>query len=77
MRIYDVSTILQTESSKLLENPEKTILGPMLGQHWLQNNSGRRMFSPKPSPRQTSIDKTNDCVMNSEQSALVRGPDPP
>ena len=30
-----------------------------------------------PSPRQTSIDKTNDCVMKSERSALVRGSDPP
>ena len=30
-----------------------------------------------PSPRQTSIDKTNDCVMNSERNALVRGSDPP
>ena len=30
-----------------------------------------------PSPRQTSIDKTNDCTMKSERSALVRGSDPP
>ena len=26
-----------------------------------------------PSPRQTSIDETNDCAMNSERSALVGG----
>ena len=30
-----------------------------------------------PSPRQTSIDKTNGCAMNSERGALVRGSDPP
>ena len=30
-----------------------------------------------PSPRQTSIDKTNDCVMKSERGALVRDSDPP
>ena len=29
-----------------------------------------------PSPRRTSIDKTNDCAMKSERGALVRGPDP-
>ena len=30
-----------------------------------------------PSPRQTSMDKTNDCAMKSERGALVRGSDPP
>ena len=30
-----------------------------------------------PSPGQTSIDKTNDCAMKSEQGALVRDSDPP
>ena len=29
------------------------------------------------SPRQTPIDKTNDCAMKSERGALVRGSDPP
>ena len=29
------------------------------------------------SPRQTSIDKTNDCAMKSERGALRRGSDPP
>ena len=29
------------------------------------------------SPRQTSIDKTNDCAMKSKRGALVRGSDPP
>ena len=30
-----------------------------------------------PSPRQTWIDKTNDCAMKSERGVLVRGSDPP
>ena len=30
-----------------------------------------------PSPRQTSIDKANDCAMKSERGALVRCSDPP
>ena len=30
-----------------------------------------------PSPRRTSIDKTNDCVIKSKRGALVRGFDPP
>ena len=30
-----------------------------------------------PSYRQTSIDKTNDCVMKSERGTLVGGSDPP
>ena len=29
-----------------------------------------------PSPRQTSIDKNNDCFMKSERGALVTGSDP-
>ena len=30
-----------------------------------------------PSPRQTSIDKTNDCAMKSERGVLIGGSDPP
>ena len=30
-----------------------------------------------PSPRQTSIDKTNDCAKKSERGAFVRSSDPP
>ena len=61
------------------KSPKKTILGPMLGQYWLEKSSGRFWVRSGeiPSPWQTSIDKTNDCVMNSEQSAPVRGSDPP
>ena len=54
-------------------------LGPMLGQLRLEKNSDRSLVRSGeiPGPRQTSIDKTNDCVINFEQSALVRGSDPP
>ena len=45
--------------------PKKTIMGPMLGQDRLQKSSGGCLVRSGeiPSPRQTSIDKTNDCVM--------------
>ena len=51
----------------------------MLGQDRLQKNSGGCLVRSGeiPSPRQTWIDKTDDCVMNSERGALVRGSDPP
>jgi len=51
----------------------------MLGQDRPEKNSGRSLVRSGeiPSPRQTSIDKTNDCVMNSGRSALVRGSGPP
>ena len=43
----------------------------MLGQDRPEKNS------KIPSPRQTTIDKTNDCcAMKSERGALVRGSDP-
>ena len=51
----------------------------MLGQDRPEKNSAKRFIRSGeiPSPRQTSIDKTNDCVMKSERGALVRGSDPP
>ena len=51
----------------------------MLGQDRLEKNSAKRLIRSGeiPCPRQTSIDKTNDCVMKSERGALVRGSDPP
>ena len=44
----------------------------MLGQNRLQKNSlGSLVRSGEiPSPRQTSIDETNDCAMNSKLSVL-------
>ena len=51
----------------------------MLGQDRFQKNTGGCLVqsSEIPSSRQTSTDKTNDCVMNSEWSTLVGGSDPP
>ena len=52
-----------------------------LGRSWVK--IGLRITQPTvrsggiPSPRQKSIDKTNDCAMKSERGALVRGSDPP
>ena len=49
------------------------------GQHRHQENSGGCLVRSGeiPRPRQTSINKTNAAVMDSEQSALVWGSDPP
>ena len=51
----------------------------MLGQDRPEKNSPKRFIRSGeiPSPRQTSIDKANDYVMNSERGALTRGSDPP
>ena len=51
----------------------------MLGQDRLEKNSAKRLIrnGEIPSPWQTSIDKTNNCVMESERGALVRGSSAP
>ena len=51
----------------------------MLGQGRPEKNSAKCLIrSGKiPSPRQTSIDKTYDFILNSERGALSRGSDPP
>ena len=51
----------------------------MWGHNWLHKNSGGclGLSDEGPSSRQTSIDKTNDCVMISERSAFFSGSDPP
>ena len=51
----------------------------MLGQDRPEKNSSQMLIRSGeiPSPRQTSIDKTNDRAMKSERGALVRGSDPP
>ena len=74
-----MSTIFQTESSKVLENPEKTISGADVGSTSASEKL-RRMVSLKRRDSESSTDidrKTNDRVVNSERSALVRGSDPP
>ena len=62
-------TFLKTESSKLLEKPEKKKSGADVGPRSASEEL-RRMFGSKrrdSESRQTSIDKTNDCVMNYER----------
>ena len=51
----------------------------MVDQDRLEKNKGGCLVRSGeiPSPRQTSIGKTNDCAMNSEPSALVWGSDRP
>ena len=70
---------LKRKVPKFWKSPTKTFLGPMLGQDRLEKNSGGCLVrrGEIPSPRQTSIDQSNDCVINSERSALVRSSDPP
>ena len=51
----------------------------MLGQDWPEKNSAKRQIRSDeiPSPRRAAVDKTNDCVMQSEGGVLVRSSDPP
>ena len=74
-----MSTNLHKKSLKISKKTEKIIPGQMLGQDRPEKNSAKCLIRSGeiPSPRETSIDKTNDCVMNSERGALVRGSDPP
>ena len=60
-----MSTILRTD---FWETPRESILGPMLRQDRLQkNSSGCLVRSDElPGSRQTSVDRTTDCVTKSE-----------
>ena len=51
----------------------------MLGQDRVEKNSAKFFIrgGEIPIPRRTSIDKTNDCVMQSERGAPVRGSSDP
>ena len=69
---------------KFLRNLKKKQKETFLGRFWAkigvrktQPNKGLIQSGEIPSPRQRSKDKTNDCVINSERGALVRGSDPP
>ena len=71
-----MSAILPTKTSKLLEKPRKT---QVCGRCWAKICLKTQAEVPSgevPSLRKTSIDKTNNCLMNSGQGALVRGSDP-
>ena len=71
--------ILEKKVSNFSKTPKKIIPGPILGQDRPENNSAKMFVRSVEilSPGQTSIDKTNDCAMNSERGALVRGSNPP
>ena len=74
-----MSTNLEKKVSNFSKTPKKENPGPILDQDLPERNSSQ-MFARSgeiPSPGQTSIDKTNDCAVKSERSALVRGSDPP
>ena len=61
------------------KNPKELFPGQIWGQDRPEKNSAQCLIRSGeiPSPRQTSIDNTNDCLVNSERGALVRGSDPP
>ena len=50
---------------------------PDVGRRSAQKTRSNVRRGENASPRQTSIDKYYDCVMNSERGALIRGADPP
>ena len=73
-----MSTNLRKISFKLFKNLEKNNSWDDLGLRSPENSSQMFVRSGEiPSPRQTSIDKPNECAMKSKRGALVRGSDPP
>ena len=77
-----LGTFRKTESSNLWKSSKKKNLRPMLHQDRLDKKSGG-CFGSKRRDSESSADMyrqnqhTNDCVMISERSALVRGAGPP
>ena len=71
--------IFKKQSSKLEKNNEKNNSWADVGPRsaWEKLSQMLIRSDEIPSPRQTSIDKINDCAMKSERGALVRGSDPP
>ena len=77
---YDMSANLHTKTFKLSKKKEeKKKPGQTLAQGRPDKSSAKCSFRSGeiPSPRQTSIDQSNDCVMTSERGALVRGSELP
>ena len=74
---------VQIFTQKLLNFPKKKKKKKKTGQTLAQGrpdkSSAKCSFRSGeiPSPRQTSIDQSNDCVMTSERGALVRGSELP
>ena len=74
-----MSTVFRGKSFKLFKKTKNNTwadLGAKIGMRKTQAKCLVRS-GEIPSPRQTSIDKTNDCAMKSERGALVRGSGPP
>ena len=79
LAMYEHESLQQQKNQTLKEKKEKQFLAGCWGKIGLRNTR-RNVFIRSgeiPSPRQTSVDKTNDCSMKSELGALVRGSDPP
>ena len=73
-RAISVPLAMSTNIQKKLlrvskKKPKNIVPGQILGQVLIRSGE-------IPSPRQTSIDKTDDCAMKSERGSLVRGSDP-
>ena len=71
------TNIHQKETELRKRSEKKTIPCGMLWQDGREKDSAIYLIrrGETPSPRLTSIDETNDCVMKSERGALVKGPD--
>ena len=76
---HNMSVQLAMSTNLEQKKNEKIIPGQMWGQDRPEKNWARWLIRSGeiPSPRRTSIDKTNGCVMHSERRALVRDSDPP
>ena len=74
-----MSTNLHNKSSELFFKNENNNSWPDVGQDRPEQNSPEYLIRSGEilSPRKTSIDKNNDCVVKPERGALVRGSDPP
>ena len=70
--------IFENKSFKLFKKPEKNHSWADLGPRSAWENFSQMLTRSGeiPSPRQTSIDTTNDCAMKSKRGALVRSSDP-
>ena len=65
---FAMSTNLQNEIPHFPKKTNQTMPRQILGQNQPEKNSAKCFIRSGdiPSPRQTPMDKTNDCVMNSE-----------
>ena len=59
------------------KSPKKKIVGRRWAKFGLRKSQPKVRLGEISSPRQTSMDETNDCAMKCERGALVRDSDPP